>query len=102
MNHINTVFYQLLRFIPKHRFDGAVTRHQGDYRVRHLNCWSQFIALLYTSYRVANRCDTLSQRSIATVIITTISALKKSVVQHWPMPTKNAHWVFIKSYFFHC
>jgi hypothetical protein len=47
MNHINTVFYQLLRFVPKHRFDAAVTRHQGDYRVRHLNCWGQFIAMLY-------------------------------------------------------
>jgi IS4 transposase len=47
MNHINTVFYQLLRFIPKHRFDEAVKRHQGDYRVRHLNCWGQFIAMLY-------------------------------------------------------
>lgn len=47
MKHINTVFYQLLRFIPKHRFNDAVTRHQGDYRVRELNCWNQFIAMLY-------------------------------------------------------
>ena len=47
MKHTNTVFYQLLRFIPKHRFDDAVKRHQGDYRVRQLNCWSQFIAMLY-------------------------------------------------------
>ncbi len=47
MKHINTVFYQLLRFIPKHRFDDAVSRHQGDYRVRELNCWNQFIAMLY-------------------------------------------------------
>ena len=29
MKHTNTVFYQLLRFIPKHRFDDAVKRHQG-------------------------------------------------------------------------
>ncbi len=47
MNYIDTVFYQLLRFIPKHRFDEAVTQYQGDYRVRHLNCWSQFVAMLY-------------------------------------------------------
>ena len=47
MKHTNTVFYQLLRFIPKHRFDDAVNRHQGDYRVRQLSCWSQFIAMLY-------------------------------------------------------
>ena len=30
MKYTNTVFYQLLRFISKHRFDGAVNRHQGD------------------------------------------------------------------------
>lgn len=47
MKHINTVFYQLLRFIPKHRFNDAVTRHRGVYRVRELNCWSQFVAMLY-------------------------------------------------------
>jgi hypothetical protein len=47
MKHTNTVFYHLLRFIPKHRFDDAVKRHQGDYRVRQLSCWSQFIAMLY-------------------------------------------------------
>lgn len=47
MKHTNTIFYQLLRFIPKHRFDAAVKRHQGDYRVRQLNCWCQFIAMLY-------------------------------------------------------
>lgn len=47
MKHINTVFHRLLRFIPRHRFDAVVTRYRGDHRVRHLNCWSQFIAMLY-------------------------------------------------------
>lgn len=47
MKHINTVFHRILRFIPRHRFDAVVTRYRGDHRVRHLNCWSQFIAMLY-------------------------------------------------------
>ena len=47
MKHTNTVFYQLLRFVPKHRFNDAVKRHHGDHRVRQLNCWNQFIAMLY-------------------------------------------------------
>lgn len=47
MQHINTVFHRLLHFIPRHRFDAAVMRYRGDHRVRHLNCWSQFIAMLY-------------------------------------------------------
>lgn len=47
MKHINTVFYRILRFIPKHRFNEVVERYQGDHRVRHLTCWSQFLAMLY-------------------------------------------------------
>lgn len=47
MKHINTVFHRILRFIPRHRFDAVVSRYRGDHRVRHLNCWSQFIAMLY-------------------------------------------------------
>jgi hypothetical protein len=102
MNHINTVFYQLLRFIPKHRFDEAVTRHQGDYRIRHLNCWSQFVAMLYAQLSGCQSLRHLESTFIATVIITTTWALKESVVQPWPMPIKNAHWVFIKNCSFHC
>jgi hypothetical protein len=47
MRHQNTVFGNLLKLVPRHRFDGVVEKHEGDYRVRRLTCWSQFVALLY-------------------------------------------------------
>lgn len=47
MKHTNTVFHDILKQISRPLFDKAVKRHQGDYRVRTLNCWTQFISLLY-------------------------------------------------------
>ena len=47
MKHTNTVFHDVLKQISKPLFDKAVKRHRGDYRVRTLNCWTQFISLLY-------------------------------------------------------
>jgi hypothetical protein len=47
MKHRNTVFHQLLKFLPRHRFQDAVDRHQGDHRVRSLTCWDQLLALLF-------------------------------------------------------
>jgi len=47
MKHTSTVFHDLLQQISKPLFDKAVTRHRGDYRVRTLSCWTQFVALLY-------------------------------------------------------
>ena len=53
MKHINTVLHGLLQHIPKRKFDEAVDRHKGDYRVRTLTCWTQFVSLLYA--QLANR-----------------------------------------------
>jgi hypothetical protein len=47
MKHLNTVLHQLLKYIPRYRFDRAVERHGGDHRIRTLNCWTQFVALIY-------------------------------------------------------
>ena len=47
MKHINTVMHDFLQQVSRPLFDKAVKRHQGDYRVRTLNCWTQFVALLY-------------------------------------------------------
>jgi hypothetical protein len=36
MKHINTVLHQLLKHIPRYRFEQVVERCQGDRRVRNL------------------------------------------------------------------
>jgi IS4 transposase len=47
MKHRNTILHQLLTFLPRHRFQDAVDRHQGDHRTRSLSCWDQLVALLF-------------------------------------------------------
>lgn len=47
MKHSNSIFHQLLKFLPRHRFQAVVDRHQGDRRTRSLSCWDQLIALLF-------------------------------------------------------
>jgi hypothetical protein len=43
----NTIFNQLLSFLPKYRFNQFVGQHQGDRYVKKLTTWNQLIALLY-------------------------------------------------------
>src|SRR5690242_7312967 len=47
MRHHDTVFRELLKYVPWHRFDVLVEEHDADARVRRLSTKGQFIALLY-------------------------------------------------------
>ena len=41
------VFSQIVEFINKYEFEKCVKRYEGDYRVRELNCWNQFLQLFF-------------------------------------------------------
>jgi hypothetical protein len=47
MAHINTVFHQLLDFIPRHDFELFVQQFEGDKYSKRMSCWQQFTCLLY-------------------------------------------------------
>jgi hypothetical protein len=47
MAYTNTVFNQLLTFIPKQHFNTFVGQHKADRYVKKLTTWNQFIALMY-------------------------------------------------------
>lgn len=47
MNYSNTIFNQLLNFLPKHKFRQFVAEHETDKHTRTLTTWNQFVALLY-------------------------------------------------------
>jgi len=47
MNTGKYVFSQLLGFVNKYEFEKCVKRYKGDYRVRGLNCWNQFVQLFF-------------------------------------------------------
>jgi hypothetical protein len=41
------VFSQIVDFIPRYEFEKCVKRYNGNYHVRELSCWNQFLQLLY-------------------------------------------------------
>ena len=47
MSHFNTIFHELLNLVPRHEFENAVYRHQGDFKVRTMSCWNHFAVMLY-------------------------------------------------------
>jgi hypothetical protein len=47
MPHHNTVFRDILKLVPWHRFEALVDEHEADARVRRLSTKGQFVALLY-------------------------------------------------------
>ena len=47
MNSGKYVFAQILQFVNKYEFEKCVNRYKGDYRVRELNCWNQFVQLFF-------------------------------------------------------
>jgi hypothetical protein len=42
-----TVFSQVIKLIPRTEFESMVARHDGDARVRSLDCWTWFGSLLF-------------------------------------------------------
>lgn len=47
MGHVNTVFNQLLDFIPRKEFESFVEQYQADRYSKKLSCWQQLLCLLY-------------------------------------------------------
>lgn len=47
MSYSNTVFNQLLHFIPRDKFNQFVAQEQADKHIRKMTAWNQFIVLLY-------------------------------------------------------
>ncbi len=47
MNSGKYVFAQVLQFVNKYEFENCVAQHNGDHRVRELNCWNQFVQLFF-------------------------------------------------------
>jgi hypothetical protein len=47
MNYSNTIFNQLLSFLPRSKFNSFVGQHQADRYTKKLTTWNQLVALLY-------------------------------------------------------
>jgi len=47
MHEGRTVFAQLMDFLPKYEFSKCVRRYRGDYHVRSLTCYEQFLIMAF-------------------------------------------------------
>ncbi len=47
----HTVFAQVLQLIYRYNFKTCVNRYDGDRYTKRLNCWQQFIVLLFAQAR---------------------------------------------------
>ena len=47
MNEGRTVFAQLLDFLPKYEFDKCVARYHGNFRIRKMPTYEQFLVLAF-------------------------------------------------------
>lgn len=45
MAHHNTVFAQLLKFVPRHEFETLANEHHSGRRFRKASRWTQFVAM---------------------------------------------------------
>lgn len=57
MNHGQTIFGQIMSYIPKHKFDSCVKKYRGGYKVQSFSCWEQFLAMVFAqlTYRESLR-----------------------------------------------
>ena len=45
MAHHNTVFAQMLKFVPRHEFESLAHQYHSGRRLRKMTCWTQFVAM---------------------------------------------------------
>ena len=57
MNTGQSIFSQIMDFVPMYEFRKCVQRYQGNYKVRDFSCWNQFLCLAFAqlTYRESLR-----------------------------------------------
>jgi len=57
MNQGQTIFSQIMSYIPKHKFDRCVKKYRGNYKVQSFTCWEQFLSMAFAqlTYRESLR-----------------------------------------------
>lgn len=47
MNTGKYVFAQIASFLPQRQFDRIVSKHHGNYKIRHFTCWNQMLCMMF-------------------------------------------------------
>jgi uncharacterized protein DUF4372 len=58
MTHCNTIFSQILKFVPRHEFETLANRHHSGRAFRTASRWSQFVTMAMAQLSGRNSlCD---------------------------------------------
>ncbi len=57
MNQGQTIFAQIINYIPKHKFGFCIKKYRGSYKVQSFSCWEQFLVMAFAqlTYRESLR-----------------------------------------------
>lgn len=57
MNQGQTIFSQIMSYMPKYSFDSYVKKYRGNYKVQSFTCWEQFLVMAFAqlTYRESLR-----------------------------------------------
>ncbi|MCJ7554706.1 MAG: DUF4372 domain-containing protein [Ignavibacteriaceae bacterium] len=57
MNQGQTIFSQIISYVPKYSFDSCVKKYRGNYKVQSFTYWEQFLVMAFTqlTYRESLR-----------------------------------------------
>jgi len=47
MNNGQTVFSQVMDFVPAYEFNQCVERYHGSYKVQNFSCWDHFLCMAF-------------------------------------------------------
>ena len=70
MNSEQTIFSQLMDFIPYYEFSKCVERYKGNYKIKSFSCWDQFLCMAFAqltfreSLRDIQACLRASQQKL--------------------------------------
>jgi hypothetical protein len=93
MNHGQTVFSQVIDFLPKKKFRQCVDRYHGNRRVRSFTCYDQLLCMAFAqlTYRESLRDIECCLRAMQDKLYHMGIRGKVSAVR-WPTQTKSRDW----------
>src|SRR5256714_11796269 len=94
MNQGRTVFSQLISFLPDREFRRCVERYQGDFRLRGLSCWDQYLAMAFAqlTYRESLRDIEACLRSMGGKLRPKIGVLTRAAKARYERILKSVGW----------
>ncbi len=54
MHPEKTIFAQIIKHAPKHRFDGLVKKYKGNRKTHKFSCWNQFLCMSFAQLTYRN------------------------------------------------